>query len=500
MSAVRALVPLFCLIILLQGACARAAGTGSETGEPETQTVFAGPPPTLERAASLRGSHILSPKSALFSPDGGRFYVNALEGEETLVFDSASLTLLGVISHDFGEKDAGLFEGAELPFPCDWNTERAGDRRDIFAGKPVEAVLSHGGRWLWITYYRRSWDRWATSPSALALVDTASSAVVRVFHAGPLPKMLALSPDGKTLAVTHWGDNSIGLLDISGDDPRAFHWKGFLVDGSRQKLAGLRGDRDKICGHCLRGTAFSADGRYLFAGRMHNGGITVFDLENMTRLGVFMGVDPTPRHMVLSRDGRTLYVSCAYSGTLNALDVEKVLAAVRGELKGYHGRSLRVGRDVRTLALSPDGRYCYLVSNREARLIVADLENWRVIQTLPASPYPVGLAVSPDGRMVLTTAQGRQGRGGHVVDVFRAQGAPAETGRKEAPREELKEPAAPGEGAAPAGTEEKTPGSEETGEAAPQASPPAAESGRESGPEPGQEAAPAPQAQDGEKN
>ncbi len=400
--------------------------------------------PGLERVISIRGSFMLSPKSVIFSADGSRFYVNALEGLKTLVYETASLKLEHVISHEFTEEDAGLFLNNEsTAFDYTYLVNRAPEARNCFGGKPVESVLTHADRYLWVTYYRRTWDPRATSPSAVAIIDTQTNSIVRVMPTGPLPKMLAASPDGRTLAITHWGDNSVALMDISSDNPRDFHYVGLLVDGKRSDLRTVRGDRDRVCGHCLRGTVFSRDGRYLFVGRMHNGGITVFDVRTRTCLGTFRGVDPTPRHLVLSPDGTTLYASCPASATINALEVDKVLESLATGNTSYHGRSLAVGPDGRTLALSPDGRWIYVACNRKAQLVMVDAQNWKVVDRVPASPYPVGLAVHPDGTLVLTTSQGRRGRGGHVLDVFRVQGveplpvqAPKQTGQTEQKQEQ----------------------------------------------------------------
>ena len=46
---------------------------------------------------------------------------------------------------------------------------------------------------------------------------------------------------------------------------------------------------------------------------------------------------------------------------------------------------------------------------------------WKVTGRAPVPPYVVGAAVSPDKRLVVTTSQGRQGKGGQAVAIF-AQG------------------------------------------------------------------------------
>jgi len=91
-----------------------------------------------------------------------------------------------------------------------------------FFGKPVEMAVSHNGKYLWVPYYRRSFDLNASSPSAMAIIDMQTDKVVRVMPTGPLPKYVAISPDSRQAVVTHWGDNTVGALDISAEHPRDY--------------------------------------------------------------------------------------------------------------------------------------------------------------------------------------------------------------------------------------------------------------------------------------
>ncbi len=405
-------------LLCLLAACLLPACSKAQNTEPQPPLK---PELTLTHVATLRGQHILSPKSVRFSPDGSRFYVNSLEGLETVVYDTYSLAPIQVIRHEFDAKNASLFlNGETTAFDYEYFADVPEENRNCFGGKPVESAFSHDGRYLWVTYYRRTWDKYANSPSAVAIIDTAINRIVRVIPTGPLPKMIVPSPDGQTMAIIHWGDNSIGLVDIRSANPRDFTYKKLLADGKRLNVKDLKGDRDAVCGFCLRGAAFSADSRYLFVGRMHNGGITVFDLKTMERLGTYMDVDPTPRHLILSQDGKKLYFTSNYAGTVTELDIEELLDIVRkGTGKVKHSRSLSVGKQARTLVQSPDGKKLFVACNRSTELAVVDIKKWQKIATVQTTPFTVGVAVSPNGELAITTSQGRNGKGGHAVDVFR---------------------------------------------------------------------------------
>jgi DNA-binding beta-propeller fold protein YncE len=73
---------------------------------------------------------------------------------------------------------------------------------------------------------------------------------------------------------------------------------------------------------------------------------------------------------------------------------------------------------VRTIELSPDQRSLYAAINNEAKLVKIDLASWSVVARRDVDPFTVGLAVSPDGKTIVTTSQGREMVGGHSVGLY----------------------------------------------------------------------------------
>ena len=367
------------------------------------------------RPGDLYDGGVRSPKSAAFSPDGRKLYINALEGGQTLVYAFPSLKRLAAITHAFDAGDAALFQRETTVFDYPFFNGREGNR-NVFAGKPVEMAFSHGGRYLWVPYYRRSYDPNASSPSAMAIIDTRSDRIVRVMPTGPLPKYIAVSPDSTVAVVTHWGDNTLGAIDIRGDDPAQFRYVGHWTVEYRMPVEGLEGNRDSNCGFCLRGTVFTPDGKTVLVARMGGGGLAGFEASTGRYLGTLLDFVPNPRHILISPDGRTLYASGNQSGAIGRYDLTAMLRALAGaggkRIVGPGGETLAVGRGARTIALSPDGRTLDAAINNESRLVKVDLAGWRVVDRATVDPFTVGLAVSPDGRTIVTTSQGRSGQGG----------------------------------------------------------------------------------------
>ncbi|MCQ2115924.1 MAG: lactonase family protein [Bacteroidales bacterium] len=365
---------------------------------------------------------IISPKSANIHPSGEKYYVNSLEGARTVVYDMETNAKLKVIQHRFDEQTDSLWAPESGLFPFHHSYKEP----NHFEGRPVESTFTHGGRYLWVPYYRRNFDLNAQDPSALAVIDTECDSIVRMFETGPLPKMIAASGDGKYVAVTHWGDNTVGLLDIASEDLNEWKYVACLVVDHQLKLdysLTTKVNRDAGSGYALRGTVFTPDSRYLLVGCMGgSGGIAVFDLESMEYKGRMMGGKPNLRHLVI--DNGYIYASINATGYVQRIPLGYFLDAIEHltpqtpyKLDGW--KSCKVPAGARTIVLSPDGRYIFVSCNFGSVLAVVDASKMELVGTVPADSYPVGLDISEDGKLLIMTCQGRSTGGGNAVDLFK---------------------------------------------------------------------------------
>lgn len=370
-----------------------------------------------------RDADIVSPKSVNIHPSGNKFYVNSLEGGKTVVYSLPELEKLAVISHRFNSSHAHLWAP-----PSELFKFRHYDKNvNTFLGKPVESAFSHGGRYLWVPYYRRSFDLNAQDPSALAVIDATSDTIVRIMEAGVLPKMVAVSTDGTRVAIAHWGDNTVGLIDSSSDDPKEWIYIGNVAVG-RQLIHDFSltesVDRDKKSGEALRGSVFTPDGRFLLVGCMSGGGIAVIDVKQRKYLGKLFGMMANVRHLVIKGD--YIYASINVAGyvqrlalptLLNAL--EKMDGTANATVNGWQTAKVLPG--ARTLELSPAADYIFVACNFGSAICIVDSAMQKIAE-IPADSYPVGLDISPDGRWLISTSQGRKMKGGNCVDIFELTG------------------------------------------------------------------------------
>jgi DNA-binding beta-propeller fold protein YncE len=366
---------------------------------------------------------ISSPKSINYLPAQNKFYVHSLEGFKTVVYDLGTLEKLKVINHSFNAENQNLFKNGEY-IPFDYSYKFRKSSFNYFKGKPVESCLSHNGKYLWVTYYRRSYDKNSQSPSAVAIIDTEKDEIVRVMPTGILPKMIAASPDNKFVAVTHWGDNTLGIIDISSDNPMDFKYTNHLIVDKRLYFNYKQGEyvnRDKNCGYCLRGTVFTPDFKYLLVGRMGGGGIAVFDVENnFDYLGVTFTKHHNLRHLVINED--YLYMSTNVNGYIDKVNWKELVenrVENQGKKTNIETKGCYVGIGARTIVLSTDGKYIFASVNNESKIVVIDASTMKKVATIPADSFPVGLEITDDNKYLLATAQGRsKAGGGHTVTIF----------------------------------------------------------------------------------
>ena len=369
--------------------------------------------------ADTRDAAINSPKSANIHPDGSKYYINSLEGGTTVVFEMGTNRRLKIISHNIGPAHEALWSEPSPLYPFTHYP-----KSNVFMGKPVEAAFSHGGRYLWVPYYRRSYDINAQDPSAVAIIDTQTDEIVRMMETGPLPKMVAVSHDNKHVAITHWGNNTVGLIDISSQNPTDWKHEACIVVNYVLPLnysTTVSVDRDNGSGYALRGTVFTPDDRYLLVGCMGGGGgIAVIDMQTQSFIGRVQGMMSNVRHLVI-RDG-WLYLSINGGGYVQRIRLDKFLNAAQSMeskttvVAGWE--SCKVGTGARTIELSPSGRYVFAACNNASQVCVVDTRTMKLTASIACDSYPVGLDISKDGRFVIVTSQGRRDKGGNAVNIY----------------------------------------------------------------------------------
>jgi WD40 repeat protein/DNA-binding SARP family transcriptional activator len=245
------------------------------------------------------------------------------------------------------------------------------------AGGSINANFSPDGKWV------------ATANATRACLWDAGTGERLVTF--PLPgldpckgKLNAISPDGKLLHVNI--DETTGmLLDL----------RPWLDAGSPSvPTFPLPMKRIERCSWDTPGVAFSPDGKIFTTPWLADNSYILWDTATVQPLRAFVGHRHLPMDISFSPDGLQA-ASCSFDRTVRVWDVESAK-----ELLCLVGHTNLVS----CIAYSPDGLRL-ASSGTEGVVIVWDVAGGRKLFDLPTGSLAFGVAFSPDGEHLITSAQ-----------------------------------------------------------------------------------------------
>ncbi|MFC1609504.1 beta-propeller fold lactonase family protein [Myxococcota bacterium] len=194
------------------------------------------------------------------------------------------------------------------------------------------------------------------------------------------PKVMAVSPDATKIYVTYWVSENVGVFDTT-----TLKRLGVVEVGAHPRGIAITGDGKKgyVCNFGLTRKS-----------------ITVFDADEapFDVIGTIRGL-PNPRHIVMSNDGRHAFVSLYGEGG--------GVAKIDSETDEVIARSASTGEASKTLKLSADEKWIYLVNYGSGTVSILESASLEEVARYHAGVYPQGLSISADGKTLWTTEQDR---------------------------------------------------------------------------------------------
>ncbi len=304
--------------------------------------------------------------------------------------------------------------------PNGWRIAPAG--RHVMVGDlPLAMLVSPDGRWAIVT------NNGYLKPT-LTVVDLKSLTVPEKTSIADAWLGLSWHPDGKRLFASGGADGTV----------REFHWKpgklvlantfavgkavkeGFLggvairPDGSRlyvvdvlgKRLSALRLPAGEIAKRanlsaepyaCL----VSADGTTLYVSLWGGAKVLLFDAATLESRGE-IAVGEHPNAMALSPDGKRLFVACANTNSVWAIDL--AARAATEQISIALAPDAPAGSTPNAVALSPDGRTLLVANADNNAIAVVDVSRpsaSRIAGFIPTGWYPTGAQFTPDGRRIV---------------------------------------------------------------------------------------------------
>jgi YVTN family beta-propeller protein len=254
------------------------------------------------------------------------------------------------------------------------------------------------------------------------------------------PFTLAVTPDGRTVAVANDGLNDVSLIDVAtgqaaapipiGGSPFGV---GITPDGSRAYVANNGdgsvsvidlGTKQAVgppieVGGEPSAIAVAPDGRHVYVANSLSETVSVIDTATEQTVGPEIKVGDAPNGLAITPDGRSVFVINVF-GYANVIDTETNQASA----------PIPLGSEPGFVAIGPDGTRAYVSNYADGTVSVIDTATRQVVGTpIPVGEHVGALTVTPDGRRLLVV---RYGTPDQIVSIDTAtdqlSGSPMSTG------------------------------------------------------------------------
>lgn len=267
---------------------------------------------------------------------------------------------------------------------------------------------SPDGRRIYVALSTPMGQPYSAADNRIAAIDVESGKIVAEYDVGSDPEQLAVSPDGRLLYASNEDAGTATVTEVEtgrllatlmvGIEPEGVRispdgrWV-YVTSETSNTVSVIDTGSNQVTATFLvgarpRDAAFSPDGSRAYITAEVGTSVTVADTKTHTvirNVELPRGDGVKPMGIVVTNDGRKIYVANGRAGTVTVLDATefKMLATIP------------VGQRVWGLALTPDGRKIYTANGLSNDVSVIDTATDKVIATVKAGDGPWGVTIRP---------------------------------------------------------------------------------------------------------
>ncbi len=249
---------------------------------------------------------------------------------------------------------------------------------------------------------------------SVSVIDTQTNQVIKTIAVGKRPRGVGLAPDGSAVYVAISGENHIAVIDPnslkvtgqfpSGDDPEAFavHKNGniYISNENDAKASVYDPHSGKLVAEIEvgiepEGVAISPDGTRAIVTSESTNMLHIIAIPAHTVVNSIL-VGARPRSATFSADGKLAYATSEIGGEVKKVDVASGTVLGKMALSDDQAKP-------KDIVVSRDGKRLYVAGGRANRVFVLDANNLDIITSVAVGKRVWGLAQSRDGNRLYTT-------------------------------------------------------------------------------------------------
>ena len=217
---------------------------------------------------------------------------------------------------------------------------------------------------------------------SLGLVDvTAGRQLAVIPENGVTGHELAVTPDGRRAFVPIYGSSGVGQPGTDGQLIR-------VIDLASHEITGTIDFGHGVRPHCA---VWGPKNGLLYVTTELENSVTIIDPATLRITGTVPTGQPQSHMLAISHDGRRGYTANVSTGTVSVLDLENNRLLT----------TIPVATVTQRIALSMDDRWAFTSDQTKLRLIVIDTATNAVSASIPLPGQGYGAAPTPDGRWLV---------------------------------------------------------------------------------------------------